>query len=229
VSGRAITSPKEDRVRWIIAIVLPICIVLALIFFVKISFTSPQAVKPPPLELHYVVLEQPEEPEEPKPEPKPKPVERVVVEPKPEPIAEPEPEVAPVEESPVSEVIADIAVGEPTEDTTVAEPVQQSEPSLVAISSAEILDNTSFAPVFNPKPNYPVIARRNRISGYVELDLTISEEGRVTDYEIVHSYGHPTFGTETSKVIGRWRFPPPRIEGRNVSVVYRYRVKFELN
>ncbi len=225
----SITSPKEDRIRWISSIVIPSLFFLFLIFTVNISLESPVALKPPPLELHYVVLEKPEEPEEPEPEPEPKPVERVVVESKPEPVAEPEPEVAPVEESPVSEAMADIAVGEPTEDTTVSEPVPEALPSQVTISSPEVLDNTSFAPVFNPKPSYPVIARRNRITGYVELDLTISEEGRVTDYEIVRSYGHPMFGVETSKVISRWRFPPPRIDGRRVSVVYRYRVKFELN
>ncbi len=224
-----ITSPTEDRIRWICAIILPSLLLITLIFTVRISLESPVAIKPPPLELHYVVLEKPEEPEPEVPKPEPKPVERVVVESKPEPIAEPEPEVAPVEESPISEAVADIAVGEPTEDTTVSEPVVDAQPSEVAISSPEVLDNTSFAPVFNPKPSYPVIARRNRITGYVELDLTISDEGRVIDYEIVRSYGHPMFGVETSKVISRWRFPPPRIDGQRVSVIYRYRVKFELN
>ncbi len=221
---REVTSNREDRLRWAMAIVTPWCLLVICFFTVRLPLPSSIAIEPPALELDYVVLEQPKKLEEPKPEPKP-----VVAEPKPVPIAEPKPEVAAIEESPISDVTPDIAIGEPADDTTFIAPVPNNEPTPAVISSAEVLDNTSFAPVFNPKPNYPVVARRNRISGYVDLDLTISKDGRVKEYEIVRSYGHPMFGIETGKVIGRWRFPPPRINGERMLVIYRYRVKFELN
>lgn len=101
--------------------------------------------------------------------------------------------------------------------------------SIKRIGNTAELDNTSFEPLRNPKPDYPVVAQASQISGYVDVDLVINEQGKVETFIIVETRGHPSFTVETAKVLPRWRFPPPRIDGQKVRVQYRYRVNFTLN
>jgi TonB family protein len=98
----------------------------------------------------------------------------------------------------------------------------------VSISSSNELDNTSFEPLFNPRPLYPLMAQRASIQGFVDVELFVDEGGRVERFSITNVSGHPGFGNETAKVIGKWRFPPPRIGGKAVKVRYPYRVYFKL-
>ena len=91
------------------------------------------------------------------------------------------------------------------------------------------LDNTSFAPVYNPLPENPMIARQSNIQGWVDVEVTVDELGHVTAFKIIEVSGHPAFGESLSKVISHWRFPPPRIGGKKVSVIYPYRAIFSLN
>ncbi len=97
------------------------------------------------------------------------------------------------------------------------------------IGSTAELDNVGFEPVFSPKPDYPVVALEARITGYVDVDLVISDNGQVKSFSFVTIKGHPAFGVETTKVLPRWRFPPPRINGKKCSVKYIYRINFVLN
>jgi protein TonB len=99
----------------------------------------------------------------------------------------------------------------------------------VAVASVSVLDNTSFAPIFNPKPAYPAIALSANIQGYVDVELVVTPAGTIESFAIVKVWGHPAFGDETAKVIRRWRFPPPRISGKPVKIKYDYRVNFTLN
>lgn len=110
----------------------------------------------------------------------------------------------------------------PSASSTVA----SGQPQRIANSSE--LDNTEFEPLYNPKPDYPAVAQSAGITGYVDVDLTIDENGKVSSFNIVKTLGHPSFALETAKVLPRWRFPPPRIGGKKVRVQYVYRVNFTL-
>jgi protein TonB len=99
----------------------------------------------------------------------------------------------------------------------------------VRIGSAQTLDNVGFLPLYNPKPDYPPLALAAGIQGAVEVDLLINELGRVDSFAIEKIKGHPSFGEETAKVIGKWRFPPPRVGGRRMKVKYLYTVNFRLD
>lgn len=220
----SITSPGENVLRWAIALLAPLIVIVPLAFLIAKAPRAVVAERPPALQLEYVVITPKEEK---KPE-TPKKVKRVVVK-KPEKIAPKKRAIAKVEESLPSETPADIEAGTPEPVKDEPAPKADAEPVHHVITSEEELDNTAFSPLYNPKPAYPVIARKQRITGYVDLDLVINEKGKVISFLIVKSYGHPTFGEETAKVIRRWRFPPPRIKGKKVKVTYRYRVNFKLN
>lgn len=99
---------------------------------------------------------------------------------------------------------------------------------VIDVGSIKTLDNVNYTPLYNPKPAYPPIAIRAGIQGSVDVDLVINEFGRVEQFFIVKVEGHPDFGNETAKIIGKWRFPPPRINGKRVKIKYLYTVNFRL-
>lgn len=99
---------------------------------------------------------------------------------------------------------------------------------VIDIGSITTLDNVNYSPLYNPKPAYPPIAIRAGIQGSVDVDLVINEFGRVEQFSIVNVEGHPDFGNETARIIGKWRFPPPRINGKRVKIKYLYTVNFRL-
>ena len=100
--------------------------------------------------------------------------------------------------------------------------------SIVEIGSVKALDNVDYSPLYNPKPVYPPVAIRAGIQGAVDVDLVINEFGRVEEFSIVKIDGHPDFGNETAKIIGKWRFPSPRINGKKTKIRFLYTVNFRL-
>jgi periplasmic protein TonB len=99
----------------------------------------------------------------------------------------------------------------------------------VRIGAGKALDNVNYSPLYNPKPAYPPIAMKAGIQGFVEVDLLINEFGRVESFTVEKVIGHPSFGDQTAKVIGKWRFPPPRVDGKKIKVRYLYTVNFTLD
>lgn len=181
----------------------------------------------PLLEVDYVTVEEPPRVQKPPPPPPPRVTRRVEKkEVAPEPVEqEVVPEMAPLEATPAPQTAVDVAAPPKAPAAAVAAPSNAPQ----RIGSTLELDNVSFEPIFNPKPEYPLIAQQTGISGYVDVDLVISDNGKVKSFSIVTVKGHPAFGTETAKVLPRWRFPPPRIGGQKTSVKYLYRIKFTLN
>ena len=177
------------------------------------------------LELDYVTIEEPQQQaEQPPQRVKPKKIKKKEIkEPLPEPVTEEAITDVPIETVPAIPEAAPIS----TAPVTSPPPAATDQPHRIS-SSAE-LDNVGFEPIYNPKPDYPVIAQEARITGYVDVDLLINEKGRGKSFSIVTVKGHPAFANETIKVLPRWRFPPPRIGGKKSSVKYVYRINFVLN
>jgi periplasmic protein TonB len=179
----------------------------------------------PLLEIEYVTVEEPrKQPEKPPPQVR----RRVEVAP-PEAVPQPAienvvPEMPLLEETPVAPAPVDVPAAPAAPAAPVAAPDQPQR-----IGSTAVLDNVGFEPVFNPKPDYPVVALEARITGYVDVDLVISADGKVRSFSFVTVKGHPAFGLETAKVLPQWRFPPPRVGGKKCSVKYVYRINFVLN
>lgn len=146
------------------------------------------------------------------------------------------PELQPPEPAPASEVpeLETAAVPSTAADIPAPTPVPVS-PTAVAgdaplrIVSPQELDNVAFEPIVNPPPAYPPVAQSAGITGYVDVDLVIADNGKVRSFSIVTVKGHPAFGVETARVLPKWRFPPPRIKGEKTTVRYLYRIRFTLN
>ncbi len=210
-----LTTSRQTVARWGIAAALSWGV--AVLFFVMIFSTEQDIVvrTPPVMYLDYIVL-QPQKkkmlpPKIQKHKTVPKEVEEPVVQPRAE---------APV--APSEQIAA------PVEITTSIARVKKKQ-QLVRILSSSELDNTDFDPIFNPKPRYPLVALRNNIEGYVDVDLLITEKGRVEKISLFDVTGHPSFGGAVVKTVAKWRFPPPRLKGEKVRVKYVYRINFTLH
>jgi len=81
--------------------------------------------------------------------------------------------------------------------------------------------------ITNYVPPYPEIARRSRISGAVQIQVTISEEGRVIEATVLN--GNPFLRQAALDAARRWVFSPTRLSGAPVKVQGILTFNFVLN
>jgi protein TonB len=65
----------------------------------------------------------------------------------------------------------------------------------------------------NPKPPYPMLARRLGAQGVVLLRVQVREDGSVAAVELAHSCGFPMLDESATRTVREsWQFLPARIE-----------------
>jgi protein TonB len=134
------------------------------------------------------------------PQPKPKPVQR---EPEPVPAEEPAPKEA---AQPVQQA-----------DATPPSPVQlDAEPDY----RADYLNN--------PRPPYPMVARRMGYHGKVVLDVEVLAEGRAGDVQVHQSSGFAILDNAALQTVKTWRFTPAKRFGQAVTKRFLVPIKFSL-
>jgi TonB family protein len=74
------------------------------------------------------------------------------------------------------------------------------------------------------EPVYPDLARQARIQGTVLLDVTVNEQGEVTDVKYMR--GHPLVEQAVIDAVKQWRYAPTCIDGTAVQVVTTVMVPF---
>jgi protein TonB len=82
----------------------------------------------------------------------------------------------------------------------------------------------------NPRPPYPLVARRLGKEGVVLLDVLVAPDGRPTEVRLAQSSGFaPLDDSAASTVRNRWRFVPARRDGApiesRVTVPIRFRIE----
>lgn len=96
------------------------------------------------------------------------------------------------------------------------------------------LGSASIGPVFamgsalNPRPRYPLSARRRGLEGRVVLRVFVEADGRVRSVDIVTSSTHPVLDTAAVEAIAGWRFDPARRSGVAVAAWIDIPVAFRL-
>jgi protein TonB len=66
------------------------------------------------------------------------------------------------------------------------------------------------------QPQYPPIAKAARASGAVQVQVTISEDGRVIDAQVIN--GHPLLRDAALQAAKQWVFKPTELSGVPVKV-----------
>ncbi len=80
----------------------------------------------------------------------------------------------------------------------------------------------------NPKPAYPMMARRRGLEGVVRLDVRVSAEGVPIAVKVRDSSGHETLDEAALTAVWHWRFSPARRGGEPVEGAVVVPVRFNL-
>lgn len=62
--------------------------------------------------------------------------------------------------------------------------------------------------ISTPQPDYPAEALRSKITGYVEVQITIGRDGQVSDVKVLNARPRGTFERSVLAAVRSWRFQP---------------------
>lgn len=87
---------------------------------------------------------------------------------------------------------------------------------------------TGLIPIVQFPPQYPPAARMKRLEGFVEIEFTVTREGRVKDARVIDSKPSEVFDRAALRAIRLWRFKPELKDGDPVAVRALQRIDFSL-
>jgi len=152
------------------------------------------------------------------PEPEPKPQAK----PLPVPSSEPEPELEPVQTA--------VETQPPLAISAVAEPIEVVQPRQAAIAEESYVPPSSNVAYYhNPKPRYPMAAKRRGMEGVVELRVMVDSRGHPAMIEIKQSSGFKVLDREAIKAVWQWRFQAAKRGGLAVAGEVIVPVRYQLD
>lgn len=83
-------------------------------------------------------------------------------------------------------------------------------------------------PLFRLVPGYPLQYAKMSRQGWVDVEVTVNEQGAVSHVEVLDSKGGKQFEIETVKAVSKWRYAPKFVDGKPVSAKTRSKISFTL-
>lgn len=83
-------------------------------------------------------------------------------------------------------------------------------------------------PIERVRPRYPLQAIKQRASGYVIFEFTITETGEVSDISVKESMPPGLFDKEAARALARWKFKLKLVDGKPVPRRAVQRINFDL-
>ncbi|HQE39762.1 MAG TPA: TonB family protein [Zoogloea sp.] len=102
-------------------------------------------------------------------------------------------------------------------------------PSQTAAAASYSPPNFGARYLDNPKPGYPLIARRRGLEGTVKLDVRVSAEGIPIAVKVRDSGGHESLDEAAVTAVWHWRFVPARRGGDAVEASVIVPIRFRLS
>ncbi len=138
--------------------------------------------------------------------------------PPPEPKIKPKPKEIEPEPVPADEpVVKEVAPPEPPKTVSPPSPVQlDAEPDY----RADYLNN--------PRPPYPMVARRMGYNGKVVLNVEVLAEGKAGQVLLHQSCGHEILDKAALQTVKTWRFSPAKRFGQPVTQWFLVPIRFSL-
>ncbi len=75
-------------------------------------------------------------------------------------------------------------------------------------------------------PVYPEAAKQAKVEGRIVLEVRIAEDGSVKEVHTVS--GDPRLADPTADILRRWKFEPPRVDGKPAEITLSVEVRFRL-
>jgi len=80
--------------------------------------------------------------------------------------------------------------------------------------------------IYQPKPEYPEIAKMTRTEGVVEFEAVIGKDGTIEELKVLR--GHPLLVKAALDAVRRWRYQPTLLNGEPIEVLTEITVNFRL-
>lgn len=191
-------SPLQER----IAVVGLVVLLHALLFAAYWLQPEPPAVAVNEMSISFANMQMQQADVLPQPKPKPKP-------------RDPDPQ--PAERSALDKPAVKEEVRPVQQDATPPSPVVlDTEPDY----KADYLNN--------PRPPYPLVARRMGYHGKVVLNVEVLAEGKAGQVLLYQSCGHDVLDNAALQTVKTWRFAPARRMGQPVTQWFLVPIKFSL-
>jgi protein TonB len=100
-----------------------------------------------------------------------------------------------------------------------------------AVAAAPVIDTApdyKAAYLNNPRPAYPMAARRMGWEGRVVLNVEVLAEGSCGDASVFQSSGHEVLDNAALRTVKGWRFVPASRAGRPVTQWFKVPIQFSL-
>jgi protein TonB len=80
--------------------------------------------------------------------------------------------------------------------------------------------------IYQPKPEYPELARMTRTEGVVEFEAVIDKDGTIEELKVLR--GHPLLVKAALEAVRQWRYQPTLLNGEPIEVLTEITVNFKL-
>jgi protein TonB len=80
--------------------------------------------------------------------------------------------------------------------------------------------------IYQPKPEYPQIAKMTHTEGTVEFEAVIGKDGTIEELKVLR--GHPLLVKAALDAVRRWRYQPTLLNGEPIEVLTEITVNFKL-
>jgi TonB family protein len=91
-----------------------------------------------------------------------------------------------------------------------------------------LIPASQLTPLKTVQPNYPMKAVSNKIEGWVDVEFTVAETGKVKDVSVRATSNPGVFDDAALKAVAQWRYKPVLRDARPVPVRSQIRVRFSL-
>lgn len=159
------------------------------------------------------------EPPPPKPQPKIERTDKPISKPVAQEVAETAPQSLPLEATPAAVTAPPAVAAAPVVDTV---PV---------VSTAPVVDTEpdyKASYLNNPRPTYPMVARRMGWEGKVILNVEVLAEGACGAVNVFRSSGREVLDNSAMTIVKSWRFIPARRAGRPITQWFQVPINFSL-
>lgn len=113
-------------------------------------------------------------------------------------------------------------------DPAPAPPVSDASSPVAPVPAASAVSDIPARLLNNPALSYPPQARRQRIEGWVEVEVQIDASGEVASARVVRAEPTGVFDRDALRTAQRWRFAPREVDGQPVPSTARRRLNFTL-
>jgi TonB family protein len=93
----------------------------------------------------------------------------------------------------------------------------------------EMVSGMMLKRISSAAPMMPNEAIKKKISGSVEVEFTVNEEGYVEDAQVLISIPENVFDNAALEAIRKWRYEPPKHNGRPTRLRTKVRLSFDSN